>query len=157
MRRPITGYRQDERGDWIVELRCGHRQHVRHKPPFFLRPWITTEGGRASMLGTELDCMLCDRLELPDDFKAYKRTDEFEERSTPAGLLREHHTKQGVWGLLHVTQGRVRYVIDGMGGRTFDVLPGEPGVIPAEVLHHVEPDGAARFYVEFYRREPPSS
>lgn len=26
-------------------LSCGHKQHVRHRPPFFERPWITTERG----------------------------------------------------------------------------------------------------------------
>ena len=156
MHRPITSYRKDEAGDWIAELRCGHGQHVRHKPPFFQRPWVTTEEGRAAMLGTELDCVRCDALELPEGFTAYKRTAEFDERTAPAGLLGEHRTKPGVWGLLQVTAGRVRYVIDGMGGRAFDLAPGSRGVIPAEVLHHVEPQGSARFYVEFFRASRPS-
>jgi hypothetical protein len=60
MLRGITGYHLDEAGDWVAELACGHRQHVRHKPPFFLRPWVATPEGRASMIGTELDCKRCD-------------------------------------------------------------------------------------------------
>jgi hypothetical protein len=31
------------------------------------------------------------------------------------------------------------------------LVPGTPGVIVPEVLHHVEPDGEVRFFVEFHR------
>ncbi|MEZ4368912.1 MAG: DUF3565 domain-containing protein [Kofleriaceae bacterium] len=65
MERAITGYHQDEHGDWVAELACGHRQHVRHRPPFFLRPWVTTAAGRAEHLGTVLPCVRCDRGEPP--------------------------------------------------------------------------------------------
>jgi hypothetical protein len=67
MKRKITGFHQDEHQDWVAELECFHGQHVRHKPPFFNRPWTQSETGRASMLGVELDCVLCDRLEWPED------------------------------------------------------------------------------------------
>jgi len=66
MQRPITGFHQDEHGDWVAELSCGHGQHVRHKPPFTLRPWVVTAAGRDSRLGTELDCVRCDRGEPRD-------------------------------------------------------------------------------------------
>jgi hypothetical protein len=59
--RAIVGYRQDERGDWIAELACGHRRHVRHRPPFELRPWVQTEEGRSERLGTLLHCGLCEQ------------------------------------------------------------------------------------------------
>lgn len=55
----ITGYHQDEHADWVAELDCGHTQHVRHKPPFQLREWVTTEEGRGQYLGTRLDCIEC--------------------------------------------------------------------------------------------------
>ena len=44
----ILGFHQDEYGDWVAELACGHTQHVRHRPPWELRPWVATEraGGR---------------------------------------------------------------------------------------------------------------
>jgi Protein of unknown function (DUF3565) len=61
MQRAIVGYHQDERGDWIAELDCGHRQHVRHQPPFQLRPWVVDAEGRRRRLGTPLDCRLCDQ------------------------------------------------------------------------------------------------
>ncbi|MGH2719052.1 MAG: DUF3565 domain-containing protein [Actinomycetota bacterium] len=59
MHRAITGFHQDADGDWVAELECGHSQHVRHRPPFQLRPWVTTESGRAGRIGTALDCPLC--------------------------------------------------------------------------------------------------
>ena len=59
--RTITGFHRDEAGDWVAHLSCGHRQHVRHRPPFQLRPWIDSEDGRTSRLGTPLECPLCDR------------------------------------------------------------------------------------------------
>jgi hypothetical protein len=60
VKRAITGFHQDEHGDWVAELACGHGQHVRHKPPWTSRPWVTTPEGRRSRLGQELDCKLCD-------------------------------------------------------------------------------------------------
>jgi len=60
MRQPITGYHQDEEGHWVAELACGHGQHVRHDPPWQLRPWVITPEGRARFLGVELECVKCD-------------------------------------------------------------------------------------------------
>ncbi|HEX5515134.1 MAG TPA: DUF3565 domain-containing protein [Gammaproteobacteria bacterium] len=60
MKQAIVGYHQDEEGYWVAELAYGHNQHVRHKPPWFMRPWTTSEAGRAGMLGQPLDCRLCD-------------------------------------------------------------------------------------------------
>ena len=65
MKQPIVGYHRDEEGHWVAELECGHTQHVRHIPPWFNRPWTTTAEGRARMLGTPLECRLCDRADGP--------------------------------------------------------------------------------------------
>jgi hypothetical protein len=59
IRRPITGFHQDEDGHWVADLECGHSQHVRHNPPWELRPWVITESGRQSRLGTTLACVRC--------------------------------------------------------------------------------------------------
>ncbi len=60
MRQRIIGFEQDEEGFWVALLACGHRQHVRHRPPFIERPWTTTPQGRARKLGALLECALCD-------------------------------------------------------------------------------------------------
>lgn len=57
--RKITGFHQDEQGDWVAELECGHGQHVRHKPPWQERPWVVTAAGRQGRLGLTLLCVKC--------------------------------------------------------------------------------------------------
>jgi len=59
MERPIIGFHQDEQGDWVADLSCGHGQHVRHRPPWQVRPWVITEEGRGQPLGVLLDCRRC--------------------------------------------------------------------------------------------------
>ena len=112
MERAITGFGQDEPGDWFATLDCLRRQHVRHKPPFFNRPWVTTPEGRKQFLGTTLDCVWCDRLELPDDLVAYKSMPEFDETTLPAGLRRDHSVKTGSWGVMYVIAGSVALVFE---------------------------------------------
>lgn len=67
MKQAIIGYHKDEDEDWVAELECGHNQHVRHNPPWTLRPWVIYEDGRNQHLGDKLDCKKCDRNE-PKDF-----------------------------------------------------------------------------------------
>lgn len=59
MKRVITAFCQDEEGDWIAVLNCGHTQHVRHDLPWQNRPWVTTAEGRRAYLGSTLECAEC--------------------------------------------------------------------------------------------------
>lgn len=61
MKQPIIGFHKDEKGDWVADLKCGHTQHVRHDPPWQLRPWVVIKEGREAHLGMELNCLKCDR------------------------------------------------------------------------------------------------
>ena len=65
MNQPIVGYHLDEYSDWVADLACGHGQHVRHQPPFFSRPWVLTQEGRAQQVGQILACKKCDEGEEP--------------------------------------------------------------------------------------------
>ena len=58
--RKIIDFDKDDEGHWRAELECGHYQHARHQPPLMTRDWVLTEEGRASRLGHELNCKLCD-------------------------------------------------------------------------------------------------
>jgi len=60
MLRKIVSYRQDEVGDWVAVLECGHTQHIRHDPPLTNRPWVLTPEGRARFVGYQLNCKICD-------------------------------------------------------------------------------------------------
>jgi tellurite methyltransferase len=149
MQRPITAFAQDSAGDWFATLSCGHTQHTRHQPPFQSRPWVTTEEGRQSKLGEMLECPYCERMELPEHFIAFHQTPEFTEATIPAGLLKDHTTKPGVWAKILVTEGTLRYHVDGLS-QTFELVAGTVGIVVPEVLHYVEPLGPVRFSVEFY-------
>lgn len=153
MQRQIIGFDIDGEGDRVALLDCGHRQHVRHRPPFVNRAWAESEAGRAAMMGEALDCVRCDRLELPDGAVAYRETPAFDADSVPKGLLKDHTTKAGTWGRLEVLAGRVRYVLAPPIGRTLDLKEGESAAIPPEAPHHVEPGADAQFRVVFFRVE----
>lgn len=151
MKRAIEAFHQDTFGDWVADLGCGHGQHVRHQPPFRMREWVLTAEGRATFLGVELDCVRCDRLELPADMVPYSRSADFDETTVPARLLAEHSTKSGVWGVLHVLAGALTYVVEPPLAREVLVKAGDTAVIVPEVKHRVQPEGTVRFFVEFYR------
>lgn len=57
--RKIVGFHTDEHGDWIADLECGHKQHVRHNPPWMNRLWVLTLKGREEHLGRTLECPEC--------------------------------------------------------------------------------------------------
>jgi Protein of unknown function (DUF3565) len=59
--RAIVGFHRDDEGDFVAELSCGHSQHVRHQPPFRLRPWVLDAKARTTRIGTAIECPLCDR------------------------------------------------------------------------------------------------
>ena len=83
----------------------------------------------------------------------YKRTSVFDENSLPAGLRREHRTKPGVWGVIRVLDGRVRYqMLDPASEMILE--PGHPGLVLPDEPHLVEPLGPMRMQVEFYNQLP---
>ena len=88
---------------------------------------------------------------LPDNAAPYKRTPTFTEVTLPQALRRDHATKAGVWGVIHVEQGRLRYEIADTG-ETIELTAGDDrGIVEPEVRHRVTPVGDVRFYVEFHR------
>ncbi len=87
---------------------------------------------------------------VPAGAAPYKRTPEFTQDTVPAGLTRDHSTKAGVWGVITVLSGGLRYVVPGTG---LDVQldPAIPGIVMPGQIHFVEPAGEVRFFVEFWR------
>jgi tellurite resistance-related uncharacterized protein len=91
---------------------------------------------------------------LPEGLECHKRTDTFTEETVPKGLLNDHSTKAGVWGLIKVESGRLSYRVTDSRREPFEaVLTPEtaPGIVEPTILHHVAPLGPVRFHVEFYR------
>jgi tellurite resistance-related uncharacterized protein len=90
---------------------------------------------------------------MPRGLTAYKRTPVFDENSLPAGLRREHRTKAGVWALIHVVEGRLRYrILEPFSEQV--LTAGSAGVVAPQQAHEVEPLGPMRMYVEFFSDRP---
>lgn len=83
----------------------------------------------------------------------YKSTPVFDQDTLPGGLRREHRTKAGVWGIIRVFEGRVRYhVVDPVSDSLLDSR--HPGLIFPDQPHFVEPAGPVRMRVEFRVSDP---
>jgi len=150
MHRKITEFHLDSSDHWVAELDCFHNQHVRHDPPFQNRPWTQSDAGRNAMIGTELNCVLCDELSLPDTLVLVRRTPEFDQDNFPGGLKKDHKTRKGTWGRINVITGKLYYHCQAPVNRMLLLSAGMKAPIPPELLHHVQPDGPVRFFVEFF-------
>lgn len=83
----------------------------------------------------------------------YRRTPVFDENTLPAGLRREHRTKPGVWGVIRVLEGQLRYRV--LDPDSEEILtPGRPGFVLPDQPHLVEPLGPMRIQIEFHDRPP---
>jgi tellurite resistance-related uncharacterized protein len=149
--RNIVGFVKDEAGDWVAELECFHRQHVRHRPPFQSAPWVLDDQARSERVGTALGCPLCDHAELPNDLEVVRVSETWDEHTTPAGLRRAHRVAAGTWARIHVEVGELRF--RATTDPAIDVVlgTGASQAIPPGVEHDVEPLGATRFFLEFLR------
>ncbi|MEP5758129.1 MAG: DUF1971 domain-containing protein [Litoreibacter sp.] len=86
---------------------------------------------------------------LPKDVAAYRETPVFTELSVPKGLLKDHRTAEGVWGLLTVISGTLDYIIKDRPTET--VSASKPAVIYPGELHRVVCDAPVRFKIVFHR------
>lgn len=83
----------------------------------------------------------------------YKCTPVFDENTLPAGLRKEHRTKPGVWGVIRVLEGQVRYRM--LVPASEAILDADnPGLVLPDAPHSVEPLGPMRMLVEFYKQAP---
>ena len=144
----------DPEGHWVAKLDCLHGQHVRHKPQFISRPWSQTDEGRQAMLGTPLNCLKCERLELPAGLQVYKTTPHFDETFLPKGLRKDHSTKIGVWGRIQVFEGSLRYVVTAPFESEHIIHAGQNATIAPLVVHFVQPIETVKMQVEFLREVP---
>ena len=92
------------------------------------------------------------RCELPENVQKYSETPTYTDTTVPAGLLRDHSTKAGVWGKLVVTDGHLFYLRDDCPAQRGD--EGAPAVIHPEEKHFIRVPAPVSFRVEFYRVMP---
>ena len=89
---------------------------------------------------------------LPEEVNPYSRTATFNFDSVPKALTKDHNTKPGVWGVINVDKGILKYVITEDGEEeTISLNTGEKGVIAPQQKHYVSLNRDTEFYVEFYR------
>lgn len=150
MDRPITGFHQDEAGDWVAELDCLHGQHVRHSPPFVNRPWTESEAGRSAMLGKLLSCACCDRLEMPESLQLVKQTECFTETLMPKYLIQGHMLEKGYWGKVNVIEGTMSYTRLQPIKVKDTITPDHAGIIAPNQIFSLKPEGKVRFCLELY-------
>jgi len=98
---------------------------------------------------------------LPDGVVKYSQVPRegktFSATTIPKGLLKEHSTKKGTWGVINVSQGKLEYKIT--GGRkpeeipiSFELSPEFHGIIQPQLLHQVKAlTKDVEFVVEFLR------
>lgn len=88
---------------------------------------------------------------LPPNVVVYKKTKSFDESSIPSGLLRNHNTIKGVWGLINILEGNLLYIIQSNPIEEIKLGTTINGVVEPLVPHCVQPIGKVKFYVEFYK------
>ena len=86
---------------------------------------------------------------LPSGARAYRRIGPFGVDSIPAGLLRRHDLKDGVWGLLSVIAGSIHFYWDDDAGGGRLLQSGDTMLIPPGVLHHLERQGSVTIEIAF--------
>jgi tellurite resistance-related uncharacterized protein len=76
----------------------------------------------------------------------------FTAATIPRGLLNDHNTKAGTWGVIRLDHGKLEYTIQEPLPRIFVLEAPARGIIEPTVLHHVKAlSDDLRFVVEFYR------
>ena len=104
------------------------------------------------MLGGRLNCVRCDRLEFPEGLAPYKATPRFDETGIPQGLLKNHSTKEGTWGVIHVLQGELIYKVFEPVEKELKLNVSNKGVVVPALLHCVKPNGSVLFFIEFFTK-----
>lgn len=83
----------------------------------------------------------------------YRSSPVFDQDTLPQALQRDHRTKRGVWGVLHVLDGSIRFHREG-GDPPRLLAPGCPQLIRPDDPHHLERVGPVRLRVDFFDHEP---
>lgn len=89
----------------------------------------------------------------PRSYKPYRSTPVFDHDTLPTALQREHSTKAGTWGVIHLLSGELKlHLLDPPEVR--HLSRDRPGVVEPEQLHRVEPLGEMRMRIDFHDGPP---
>ncbi len=118
------------------------------------RPWVETEEGRLRKLGQVLNCVRCDRLELPEALSVCETTPEYSEKTIPLALRKNHVKYPGKWGIIHVLEGLLIYAVRSADTRQYELKQGEKGIIVPGMPHQLVASGSVSFYIEYFTKDP---
>ena len=153
MLRSITGFHLDDENHWVAKLECFHGQHQRHNPPLISRPWVVTDDGRNARLGTSLNCLRCDRREMPQGLLPDQAPIEINADTLLADALQDRLDPVMQWGLLRVTCGNLN-LVDGLDdNQTLTITAGEELVLIPGLSVRLELEPATELLVDFFSRE----
>lgn len=92
---------------------------------------------------------------LPADVVKYSQVPRgkvFTKETIPRGLMKEHNTRKGTWGVIHVSQGQLRYQINEPTVSVHIIDSETRGIIEPQIKHEVAAlTDDLEFVVEFYR------
>lgn len=153
MIRKITGYHLDDENHWVAELACFHGQHQRHNPPMISRPWVMTGEGRKARIGTTLNCLRCDRRELPEGLTPGHAAIEVNADTQSANDLQARLNPVKQWTLIRVISGSLN-LVDGLyDNQPVTIAAGEEMVLVPGLSAQLEAKPAAEFVLSFFERE----
>jgi len=78
-----------------------------------------------------------------------RSTPTWDERTMPDALRRAHRVASGIWGLVRVEAGSLRFVAATRPMTDVVVIADEIHAIPPDIEHHVEPRDRCRFAIDF--------
>lgn len=83
----------------------------------------------------------------------YRSSPVFDEVTLLEALSREHRTKEGVWGVINVLEGRLRFTRPEPALDT-ELEAGARMIVEPQQTHFVTPIGTVRMRVDFYDAPP---
>eukprot|EP00970_Alexandrium_tamarense_P020516 scaffold15332_cov241-Alexandrium_tamarense.AAC.1 len=133
--------------------------------PTFQRRWNRHQTKPSSMTSSTTSTLSTDENQhesngmpiLPSDVVQYtqvpKVCTKFTATTIPSGLLKEHTTKKGTWGIIRVSKGQLQYSIVEPQQSTHTLDSTSLGVIEPTKLHSIKAlSDDVEFVVEFWRR-----
>ena len=111
------------------------------------RPGFTQDSSEAEVSGRHIPGVGERDRSMP-----YRSSPLFTAGTLPQALQREHRTKRGVWGVIRVFEGTLRYCKE--DGSSDILHPGNPGLVHPDEPHHVEVVGPVSMQIDFFDHKP---
>jgi tellurite resistance-related uncharacterized protein len=108
-----------------------------------------TESGRAARIGSETDCVLCDRAEPPEGLRLARTAGPFDADNLPGGLRKEHQVADRTWGVLRVLAGSLTVSMATDPPALVQLSAGDRHDLPPGVPHKLTWDGPFRLEIDF--------